>query len=219
VLQSPEAVPLVDVRAFNSVREEVTFCADEFRRFITGGLQPEDLMAIAIDDRAARMYLSKLAEELSDRDILSNNIIADPYSEPSFLIEGKCTLTTVYRAKGNEAAVVAVLGDAAPLKSRSGRNRIFTAFTRTKAWLRITGMAPGFAPLDQEIRKALRLAPEMRFTMPDPEAIELIQRDLSEKDARLQRARAEMERLRDELGLSDDDPKSVLNERRRHGPA
>jgi superfamily I DNA and RNA helicase len=133
---------------------------------------------------------------------------------------GRRAAASVYRAKGNEAAVVAVLGcDAAPLKSRSGRNRIFTAFTRTKAWLRITGMAPGFAPLDQEIRKALRLAPEMRFTMPDPEAIELIQRDLSEKDARLQRARAEMERLRDELGLSDDDLKSVLNERRRHGRA
>jgi hypothetical protein len=29
--------------------------------------------------------------------------------------------------------------------------------------------------------------------MPDPEQIELIQRDLSEKDARIQRARAEME--------------------------
>ena len=69
-----------------------------------------------------------------EKGIKSNNIIADRYSEPPFIIEGKATLSTVYRAKGNEAAVVAVLGcDAVPLDTRTGRNRLFTAFTRTKA--------------------------------------------------------------------------------------
>ncbi|RYE23097.1 MAG: FAD-binding protein, partial [Sphingobacteriaceae bacterium] len=54
-------------------------------------------------------------------------------------------LAMVYRAKGNEAAVVAVLGcDGVPLRSRTGRNRLFTAFTRTKGWLRVTGVSPGF---------------------------------------------------------------------------
>ena len=220
-LQTPKDVALVEVKIFNNVTEEINYCADEFQRFINNGLQPEDIMAIAIDDRAAKMYLSGLAAALSTRGINTNNIIADRYSEPAFLIEGKCTLSTVYRAKGNEAAVVAVLGcDAVPLNIRSGRNRLFTAFTRTKGWLRITGMAPHFAPLRAEIVKALEIAPLMKFKMPDPDEIETIQRDLSEKDARIQRARAEMERVKETFGLTDDDFKEVFAERRgRHGRA
>jgi superfamily I DNA and RNA helicase len=159
-LKSPDGVPLVEVKQFANAREEVNYCADEFQRFLDGGLQPEDLMAIAIDDRAAKTYLSLLAEALAQRGIHSNNIIADRYSEPAFQIEGKCTLTTVYRAKGNEAALVAVLGcDAVPLNIRSGRNRLFTAFTRTKGWLRISGMGPHFAELRDEIARALDHAP------------------------------------------------------------
>jgi len=211
-------IPLIEVRSFASMDEEVTFCADEFAKFIAGGLQPEDLMAIAIDDRVAQSYLARLAEALAQRNIHSNNIIADRYSEPPFMIEGKTTLTTVYRAKGNEAAVVAVLGcDAVPLGARTGRNRLFTAFTRTKGWLRITGMEPRFVPLKREIETAIRLAPEMRFVMPDPAKIELIQRDLSEKDARLQRAQAELERLKEDLGLTDEDLRPLLSGRRRNG--
>ena len=215
-LRSPDGIPLVEVKEFRTARDEVNYCADEFRRFIDGGLQPEDLMAIAIDDRAAKAYLSLLAEALAERKIRSNNIIADRYSEPAFQIEGKCTLTTVYRAKGNEAAVVAVLGcDAVPLNIRSGRNRLFTAFTRTKGWLRISGMSPAFSSLCAEIKEALKRAPIMEFEMPDPAAIELIQRDLSERDARIQRAREEMERLKESLGLTDDDFEEVLRVRGR----
>lgn len=220
-LKTPTEVPLVEVQEFNNVHAEVNYCADEFQRFIQGGLQPEDLMAIAIDDRVAKSYLSLLAEALAQRQISSNNIIADRYTEPAFQIEGKCTLTTVYRAKGNEAAVVAVLGcDAVPLQIRSGRNRLFTAFTRTKGWLRITGMAPNFAPLRNEIAEALTSAPLMKFEMPDPAQIEMIQRDLSDKDARIQRARAEVERLKESLGLTDEDFREVLvSKGRRNGRA
>lgn len=211
-LKTPDKVPLVEVKEFNGVHEEVNYCADQFQKFIEGGLQPEDLMAIAIDDRAAKSYLSLLAEALAERKISSNNIIADRYSEPAFQIEGRCTLTTVYRAKGNEAAVVVVLGcDAIPLKTRSGRNRLFTAFTRTKGWLRITGMAPSFTPLRQEIQKALDVSPHMKFKMPDPKNIEMIQRDLAEKDAKIQRARAELDRFKDAFGLSDEELREALS--------
>jgi superfamily I DNA and RNA helicase len=219
-LHTPASIPLVEVKSFSHVDEEVSYCADEFAKFISGGLLPEDMMAIAIDDRAAKLYLSKLAESLAERGIASNNMIADRYSEPAFLIEGRCTLSTVYKAKGNEAAVVAVLGcDAVNLRSRSGRNRLFTAFTRTKGWLRISGMRPRFGALHVEIKKALDLSPAMKFAMPDPAEIELIQRDLSEKDARIQRAREEVERLKDTWGLSDDDLRQVFLERGRNGPS
>jgi superfamily I DNA and RNA helicase len=92
-LSAPDGFPLIQVRGFDSIQEEVNFCADEFARFLAGGLQPEDLMAIAIDGRAAKACLSALAAALAERGISSNNIIADRYSEPAFTIAGKATLS------------------------------------------------------------------------------------------------------------------------------
>jgi len=218
MLTPPRDLPLLEVRTYNGLSEEVEYCAHQFRCFLAAGMEPHDLMAIAIDDRAAKTYLSELASRLAGLGIECNNIIADRFSEPPFLIEGKVTLSTVYRAKGNEAAVVAVLGcDAVPLNSRTGRNRLFTAFTRTKGWLRVTGLGSDFAALHTEIEKAFSLAPELRFTMPDPEEIETIQRDLAERDARLLRAREEMEKVKEELGLTDEDLANLLSRGRRNG--
>jgi superfamily I DNA and RNA helicase len=214
---SPET-PLIEVQSLETLSEEVEYCATQFEQFLHGGLLPEDLMVIAIDDRSARSYVSALSVAFSERGLDSNNIIADRYSEPAFTIPGKITLSTVYRAKGNEAAVVAVLGcEAVPLNTRTGRNRLFTAFTRTKGWLRITGVQANFSRLKREIDSAIRFAPEMRFMMPDPEKIEMIQRDLSERDSRLQRAQAEIERLKEDLGLSDDDLRALIPRRQRNG--
>lgn len=215
-LHTSDEQPLVEVRSFDDVAEEVRYCADQFRQFLAAGLEPHDLMAIAIDDRAARMYLSQLSLALAEQGVETNNIIADRFSEPPFLIEGKVTLSTVYRAKGNESAVVAILGcDAVPLKSRTGRNRLFTAFTRTKGWLRVTGVKQGFDKLLGEMDQALKLAPELRFIMPDPKQIDMIQRDLAERDARMMRAREEMNKLKGELGLTDEDLRNLLASRRK----
>lgn len=70
------------------------------------GLLPEDIIVVALDDRHMRNYFRYLSESLASHEISVNNIHADPYSEPPFSISGKITLSTVYRAKGNEAAVV-----------------------------------------------------------------------------------------------------------------
>jgi superfamily I DNA and RNA helicase len=217
-LDTTAEFPLVDVINYDDLESEVEYCALEFQKFIEAGLEPHELMAIAIDDRAARAYLSRLSVKLAEKGIQSNNIIADRFSEPPFLIEGKVTLSTVYRAKGNEAAVVAVLGcDAVPLISRTGRNRLFTAFTRAKGWLRVTGQGPKFTALQSEIDMALKLAPELRFKMPDLREIETIQRDLADKDARLLRAREELVKMKEELGLTNEDLAIVINEGSRNG--
>lgn len=217
-LNTPQNVPLIKVKGFSSADEEVKFCAAEVQSFISGGLQPEDIMIIAIDDKVAQNYLSRVSHELARLEIETNNITADRYGEPAFTLDGKVTLTTVYRAKGNEAAVVIVLGcDGVPLNSRVGRNRLFTAFTRTKGWLRITGIKPHFERVEYEILTALKHSPQMKFAVPDPAKIEFIQRDLSEKSAKLLRAQAEMERLKENLGLTDDDLQTIISGSRQNG--
>ncbi|MGH1558007.1 ATP-binding domain-containing protein [Caulobacter segnis] len=93
------------------------------------------------------LTLVTLSEALALKGIATNNIMADPYNEPPFTLPGKVTLSTVYRAKGNEAAAIIAVGiDAITVATRAGRNKIFTAFTRSKAWLRVSGVSPRADP-------------------------------------------------------------------------
>ncbi len=172
-----ETKRIIQCHVAATFKDEIAWIVKGISEFISSGLQPEDITVIALDDRNARSYFVTLSSSLSAAGIASNNIIADPYNEPPFTLPGKITLSTVYRAKGNEAAVVFALGvDAIPLKVRSGRNRLFTAFTRTKAWLRVSGIGQPAKEVCTEIEAALNHLPRLEFTMPDLAAVDFIRR-------------------------------------------
>lgn len=194
------------------ISDEINWIVGGVGDFLTGGLQPEDIMIVALDDRNARAYFKFISEALAQRGIATNNIISDPYNEPPFSLKGKVTLSTVYRAKGNEAAVVFALGiDAISPRTRSGRNRLFTAFTRTKAWLRVSGVGDPARAFCQEIDTALARFPNIEFVMPDLKKVELIQRDLSEKAVKAKRIRDEyVRRLRKE-GFTEEEIPDLLS--------
>lgn len=199
-------IPLISWKAHQNIDYEVAWVVAEVRSFIKGGLAAEEVVVISLDDRHARNYFSRLSEALSEQGIATNNIIADPYNEPPFTLAGMVTLSTVYRAKGNEAAAIIVLGvDAVSTRTRAGRNKIFTAFTRSKAWLRVSGISPKADGLFKELAEATRLAPEMKFIMPDLEEVEFIQRDLSSKQVKAKAARDRFIRDLRAAGLTDED--------------
>lgn len=213
-LATPPDVNLVEIVGVANLVQEVELAAREVRYFIENGLKPDEILVVCLDDRAAKSYFSKLSGLLSQDEIACNNILNNPYSEPAFRIEGKVTLSTVYRAKGNEAAVVIVLGaDAATLETRPGRNKLFVAFTRTKGWLRIFGCAnKTFEKLKQEVETALQKSPRIEFIMPDMTNLNTIQRGLEEKHARILEAKRRVERIKSELNLSQDDIASLIED-------
>jgi len=213
-LNTPENVKLIDIKGAPDLPSEAELASREIRQFIGGGLQPHEILVVSLDDKAARNYFSALSKSLANFEIPCNNILIDPYSEPPFRIDGKVTLSTVYRAKGNEAAVVIVLGaDAAVLETRTGRNKLFVAFTRTKGWLRIFGVnSRTFTALSSEVQQALSKSPRIEFTMPDMTHLNTIQRGLEEKHARIIEAKRRMERIKNELSLSDEDIASLVRE-------
>jgi superfamily I DNA and RNA helicase len=210
--------PTVDAFDAANLQTEVNWAVDQIRSFISGGLQPEEVLVIVLDDRSARRYLARIAEQLASNSISTNNIIADPYNEPPFTIPGKVTLSTVYRAKGNEAAAVVAVGiDAVETDLRSGRNKIFTAFTRSKAWLRVSGTSPGATAIIAELRTAVKNSPRLAFVMPDLKEIDTIQRGFSKKQAAVRAAREQYIKLLRAAGLSEEEieeevHQSVANE-------
>lgn len=203
--------PTIDSYSAANIESEIAWVAESIKEFIAAGLEPNEILVISLDDRHARRYLSGIAEILASSQISSNNVIADPYNEPPFSISGKVTLSTVYRAKGNEAAAVFAVGlDAVETRLRDGRNKIFTAFTRSKAWLRVSGIVPSAAPILKELAKASKKAPRLEFIMPDLKAIETIQRGFSKKQAAARKAREQYLRNLRAAGLSEEEIEEEL---------
>jgi len=98
----------------------------------------------------------------------------------------------VHKAKGNEAFVVYVVGADAAFQPPNKRNRnmLFTAMTRAKGWVRVSGMGPYALECVKEIEEAKRNCPFIRFTYPSPKQMEFIRRDLGSRaivDQRMQR--------------------------------
>jgi superfamily I DNA and RNA helicase len=209
-LKVPTTSPLIATKVASGVTEELAWIASELHAFIEGGLNPEDVMVVCLDDWNAREYFRDLSVLLAKKKIKTNNIIA-PYTEPPFSIADHVTLSTVYRAKGNEASVVFAVGvDAANTKTRSGRNKIFTALTRTKGWLRVSGVGASATKLVNEIVKAQQTLPRLKFKMPDLQEVELIQRDLSQKQQKLHKIQDEyIQRLREE-GFDENEIKEAI---------
>jgi superfamily I DNA and RNA helicase len=208
-----QGFPLLDWFKGARVDEEVAWVVATVQTFIEGGLAPEEILIISLDDRHAKPYLAKIAEGLSFGGIASNNVIADPYNEPPFTISGKVTLSTVYRAKGNEAAVVFAVGvDAVETKSRDGRNKLFTAFTRSKAWLRVSGIGDNASETLKELKIAYDKSPSLEFVMPDLQAIETIQRGFSKKQAAARAAKEAFVKKLRAAGFSDEEIEEELQQ-------
>ena len=203
-LDVDDALPLISYKDCNNYDDEIDYIVGEIHRFLEQGLQPEDIMVICLDDRNAKGYFSNITRKLIDTDININNLLANQFGNSPFREVGSITLTTVHRAKGNESAVVICCGlESINRNSLTGRNRLFTAFTRTKGWLRLSGISPIVRNHLEEIGRALENTPHLKFVVPPIDALTTIQRDLSDRDIKIQAVRRQMaEKLR-KIGLSE----------------
>lgn len=150
-------------------------------------LLPDDIVVINPDPLTTRDAVKDVRSALMQKGINSNlagvTTVADIFTEP-----GTVTFTGVFRAKGNEAAMVYVINAQdcftafLPRDVARIRNRLFTAITRSKAWVRVVGIGPPMAALKAEYEKARAADFELRFTYPTAEErakITVVNRDMS----------------------------------------
>lgn len=166
----------------NSIDDECAWIVHNITESLKQGLKPHDILVICLDDINAKAYFSRISILLGRVSIRSNNILIATSAAPPFTIDDMVTLSTVHRAKGNEAAEVYAVGMDAiyPYReSRNGRNKIFTAFTRTRAWLNVSGVGSRAQLFLDEIETSLKYAPSLIFKVPDMDKIATIQRDLN----------------------------------------
>lgn len=125
-----------------SFSEELDWVAKEISEaIIVDKLLPEDIAVVCLDESNVFNYFGGLEQRLMNKMIYTYNVMDRDYIK-GFYMDGKVTLSSIFKAKGNEAAMVFVIGcDVFEEKKdlRTMRNKVFTAFTRAKIWLRISG--------------------------------------------------------------------------------
>jgi len=182
---------LITFEVFKSEAEQTAWLAKSIQgNLTTDELLPEDIVVINPDPIKTRDAVKDARMILAQKGINSNlagvTSSVDVFSEP-----GTVTFTGVFRAKGNEAAMVYVInaqdcfsaflpGDIARV-----RNRLFTAITRSKAWVRVLGVGRAMEALKAEFERARSANFELRFKYPTEEErkqMTIVNRDMSKEE-------------------------------------
>ena len=91
---------------------------------------------------------------------------------------------------------------------------LFTAMTRAKGWVHVSGVGTGAETCKKEIDVALADFPYIRFVYPGPEQLKVMRRDLAADAIRKQEARRMMEQLVDEYGVSPEELSLFVQDRK-----
>jgi superfamily I DNA and RNA helicase len=182
---------LIRFEVFDTPEAQTLWLVNEIKRNLTEDeLIPDDIVVINPDPLKTKDAVGNARQTLMQMGINSNlagvTTIADIFTEP-----GTVTFTGIFRAKGNEAAMVYVINAqdcfSAPFPRDVARvrNRLFTAITRSKAWVRVLGVGSAMSALKTEFEKAKAENFTLRFRYPteaERKTMQTVNRDMSKAD-------------------------------------
>lgn len=181
LISKSEAVQLEEFKSDDAQDEWV---ATEIARNLSEDeLEHDDILVVIPDSYTAKRRASRIALALARHGIAAHNVGVNTAAEDVF-VAGSVAITHIYRAKGNEAPMVYVVDAQFGTQGSSlvsNRNVLFTAITRSRAWVRITGVGKSMALIAEEIRKVREKDFELTFTLPSGPELALLRRIHKEK--------------------------------------
>jgi superfamily I DNA and RNA helicase len=146
------------ISAFANRDEEASWVADEIRKNLANDeLEHDDVLVIIAEPIQARSYSAAVMQALH-RFGIDSHLAGVTTSRDALFFENSIAITSIHRAKGNEAPIVYILGAESCYRgwdlSRK-RNILFTAMTRSRAWVRVCGVGREMTLLKDEMAKAI----------------------------------------------------------------
>lgn len=194
----------VQWKVFDDFKNECNYVVNNILDDLNEDLRPEDIMVISVDDQNCKAYFKDISEKLRKKNVNIYNAVEAPSTSTNFKIEDCVTLSTVYRAKGNESASVHIVGVDKVFENKdiiSERNKIFTAITRANAWVSISGIGKYAMIFKKEMQQIANNHYQLKFEMPDVSKIKKISRDLANKHAKYLKAQRTIDSLAYEMGM------------------
>jgi superfamily I DNA and RNA helicase len=182
---------LIKFEVFDTTEAQTAWLVAEIQRNLTEDeLIPDDIVVINPNPLTTKDAVGEARRTLMKMGINSNlagvTTIADVFTEP-----GTVTFTGIFRAKGNEAAMVYVINaqdcfeGGLPRNIARVRNRLFTAITRSKAWVRVLGVGNAMHSLKAEFEtiKSENFALHFRYpTEEERKTMTTVNRDMSKAE-------------------------------------
>ncbi|MBD8602434.1 ATP-binding domain-containing protein [Pseudomonas sp. CFBP 8771] len=182
---------LVQFKAFNSEHDQAAWLAAEIESNIKNDeLNHDDIIVINPDPLTTRNAVGPARKILFEKGINSHLAGVDTSQDVFFESEDDSVVFTgIYRAKGNEAGMVYIINAHDCYYSFGSlarmRNMLFTAITRSKAWVRVLGVGPQMVELMEEFEAVKQHNFELSFRYPTDEErknLNIVNRDMSSEE-------------------------------------
>lgn len=166
MLQSEDAVLLA---SFADGPTQDAWVAEQIEKNLTEDeLEHDDILIVLPDSYRAKSRAPRLMRELNRRDI-PGHLVGVNTSADEIFQRGSVAIAHIFRAKGNEAPMVYAVDShyaAADFNAVTRRNKLFTAITRSRAWVRITGWGDGMQVIQDEVNAVSQRGFKLEFTIP-----------------------------------------------------
>lgn len=174
---------LIECKSFEDRPQQDLWIANEIKRNLEEDeLEYRDIIVVhcnPIKTKAETGFLRELLFKMG----INSHLAGVDTSPEGFFERDSITITSIYRAKGNEAAMVYVM-DAqhcyAGFELIKKRNILFTALTRSKAWVRLCGYGESMVELLNEFQRVRENEFKLNFLYPIEEEMKrlnIIHRD------------------------------------------
>lgn len=203
---------LLMFKTFSSLAEQSDWVANEIEKNLkTDELRPDDIIVINPNPFTTREAVAPIRALLFEKQISSHTAGIDTSPDVFFSNDNSVAFTGIYRAKGNEAAMVYVINAQSCYNSSVDmakiRNQLFTAITRSKAWVRVVGVGASMKGLVSEYAKVKEKDFKLDFIYPTEEQrkhLKIINRDMNEDDkSKVKKAKASIATLISNLETGD----------------
>ena len=153
-------------------------------------LRPDDIIVINPNPLTTKKIVAPIRALLFQEGIASHTAGVDTAPDVFFADDNNSVaFTGIYRAKGNEAAMVYVVNSQvcfdSPFDLAKLRNQLFTAITRSKAWVRVLGVGENMDGLISEYEQVKAHGFTLDFTYPTQSQrnhMNVVNRDMSEAE-------------------------------------
>ncbi len=162
-------------KSFDNKLDQVKWIANQIEKNLKEDeMEFKDIVVIHSNPLTTAKAVGSLKSLLFDKKINSHTVGIDT-SPDGFFEENSITFTSIFRAKGNEAAMIYIM-DAqecyAGFELIKKRNILFTAITRSKAWVRVCGFGKHMDLLKKEIDRIKQKHFKLDFTYPTKEGMD-----------------------------------------------
>lgn len=167
----------VVIKAFATEREQDVWIASEIATNLeVDELEPDDILIVLPDAYSAKSRAPRLSAELRRRGIHSH-LVGVSTSVDEVFQEDSIAIAHIFRAKGNEAPMVYAIDSqhaVSDFNAVTRRNTLFTAITRSRAWVRITGWGERMPVIAAEAAAVVDHDFQLSFRVPTAAELETL---------------------------------------------